>query len=79
MCQYQLHRVSYEFDSSEGLTLVVVILIICSPIEHSKDLEDIAVAVVAVELVSSSIEAEHKLPRLSIGLNTWNDGTHGRR
>jgi hypothetical protein len=79
MCQYPLHHVSYEFDGGERLTLVVVVLIIRSPIEHSKDLEDIAVAVVAMKLVSSSIKAEHKLPRLSTGLNTWNDGTHGRR
>lgn len=79
MCQYPLHHVSYEFDDSEELTLVVVVLIIRSPIEHSKDLEDIAVAVIAMELVSSSIEAQDKLPRPSTGLSTWNDGTHGRR
>lgn len=79
MCQYPLRNVSCEFDSSERLTLVVVVLIIGSPIEHSKDLENIAVAIIAMKLVSSSIEAEHKLPRFSTGLNTWNDGTHGRR
>lgn len=79
MYQYPLHHVSYEFSGSETLTLVVVVLIISSPIEHSKDLEDIAVAVVAMKLVPSSIEAEHKLPRLSTRLSTWNDGTHGRR
>lgn len=78
MCQYPLHNVSYEFDGGERLTLVIMVLIIRSPIEHSKDLENIAVAVVAMKLVTSSIEAEYKLPRLSTGLNTWNDGTHGR-
>lgn len=34
-------------------------------IQHAKDLEDVAVAVIAAELVAGAVEAQHQLPWLS--------------
>lgn len=46
------------------LTLIVVVLIISCPVKHSKDLKDVAIAVVAMELVPRAIKAKDKLARL---------------
>lgn len=43
------------------LTLVVG----CS-VEHAEDLQDVAVAIVALELVSGAVEAQDQLPRLAV-------------
>ena len=44
------------------LTLIVVILVIGGPIQHPENLEDVAVAVIAVKLVPRTIKAEDELP-----------------
>ena len=36
------------------------------PVQHTKDLEDIAVAVVTFELVAGSVKAQNELPRASV-------------
>lgn len=48
------------------LTLVVVILIICIAIKHTEYLENVAVAVIAVEFVTRAVETKNQLPRGSI-------------
>ncbi len=37
-----------------------MVLIICSPIQHPEDLEDIAITVIPVKFVARAIEAEHQ-------------------
>lgn len=51
------------YDDLESLTLIIMVLIISRPIQHAEDLEDVAVAIIAVELVAGAVEAEHQLPR----------------
>lgn len=48
------------------LTLIVVILIVRRPVQHAEDFEDVTVAVVAVELVTCTVEAEHQFARSPI-------------
>lgn len=48
-----------------SLTLVVMILVVGLTVKHSKDLENVAVTIITMELVPCSIETENKLPRLS--------------
>ena len=54
---------SILYDTWKGLTLVVVVLIVSSAVQHTEDLEDIAVAIVAMEFVASPVEAQNELSR----------------
>lgn len=55
MCRYAAGT------GNSKLTLVVVILVVGRPVKHAEDLEDVAVAVVAVELVAGAVEAQDQL------------------
>jgi hypothetical protein len=57
-------------------------LIARRPVQHTENLEDVAVAVIAVELVACAVKTEHNLPRLSVGAGSpWvvvcSDGSDG--
>jgi hypothetical protein len=41
-------------------------LITGRPVQHAENLEDVAVAVIAVEFVARAVEAQNNLPRLPV-------------
>lgn len=43
------------------LTLVIVVLVIGSAVQHPVNLQDVRITIVAVELIASAIEAQDKL------------------
>jgi hypothetical protein len=42
-------------------------LITCCSIQHAEDLQDVAVAVIAMEFVARPIKTQHNLSRLPMG------------
>lgn len=63
----------------DKLTLVVVVLVIGCSIEHSENLENVAVAVVAMELVPGAVEAQNQLSWFLARLWGWKYWVHRGR
>ena len=63
MFRYQLAKKSADMHSfvDGTLTLVVVVLVVGSPIEHSEDLENVAVGIISMELIPGAVKAENQL------------------
>lgn len=46
-------------------TLVVMVLVVGGTIQHTKDFQNVAVALIAVKLVSRAVEAQYEFSRTS--------------